>query len=194
VKLKITNISDTMPITVAEAKSQLNVSGSSQDTFIGEKVKAATRLVEQKLRMKIAETTIEQYEDSFPSSDELRLAFGPMSEASGTTVHYVKDTSTDDTTYTEWGTSNYNVDDAGVPGNIYPVYGETWPSDVKSVKNAVKVTYKCGYASADDVPDEIKDAVKLAVGFLFYNRGDEGHRQFNKAIDDLIQESVNYGL
>ena len=65
--------------------------------------------------------------------------------------------------------ANYDVDTDAEPARIKPAYGLSWPS-TRDVIQAVILTYKAGYASADDVPEDIKHAIKLLVGHWYVHR------------------------
>lgn len=63
---------------------------------------------------------------------------------------------------------------AGSPESpiVRPVYGESWPDDVRTQDDAVRIRYTAGYhiGSPDTVPEPIRSAIKLLVGHLFENR------------------------
>lgn len=57
-------------------------------------------------------------------------------------------------------------------GTIVPLYGETWPS-MRTVPDAVTVTFTCGYPLVDniaDVPADITHARLLLLGELYKQR------------------------
>lgn len=64
--------------------------------------------------------------------------------------------------------ADYVLDDVGEPTRIMPE-SEAWPA-TKCVMNAVRVQFKAGFGAAEDVPEEIKDALLLIVGNLYENR------------------------
>lgn len=63
----------------------------------------------------------------------------------------------------------YTVDMDREKARLRPAYGQIWP--VTRVElNAVRITYVAGYASAGAVPERIKQAMKLMIGWGFVNR------------------------
>jgi uncharacterized phiE125 gp8 family phage protein len=58
------------------------------------------------------------------------------------------------------------------PGRIVLAYGKSWPSTYDEIQ-AVQIRFVCGYATAADVPAEIKLAILLKVAQLYEHRGDE---------------------
>jgi len=67
--------------------------------------------------------------------------------------------------------AEYDVDITTEPGRIKPAYEKSWPS-IRTVMNAVTITYTAGYASKDAVPFDIKAAILLIIGHLYENRED----------------------
>ena len=81
--------------------------------------------------------------------------------------------------------SLYSLDKESEPARLNPVYGESWKT-TQTQNNAVTIEFTAGYADADSVPGAIKAAILLLVGFLYENRGDEGHRTIPKSIYHLV--------
>ena len=50
------------------------------------------------------------------------------------------------------------------------MYDKVWPTDYNTQIAIVKLRYQAGYASAADVPETIKLAIKMAAGYLYFNR------------------------
>lgn len=67
-------------------------------------------------------------------------------------------------------------------GRIIPIYGKRWPS-TRNQLNAVTARYEAGF---DEVPEQIKTAILLVVGFLYENREGQG--------DALDQDATIYNL
>jgi uncharacterized phiE125 gp8 family phage protein len=66
--------------------------------------------------------------------------------------------------------NDYIVDTNGIPGFIVPAAGEHFPYERLYPAGAVKIQYKAGYGDADDVPEEIKQAILLLTGDFYRNR------------------------
>jgi len=149
------------PITTAEAKSQLRIDSSDEDTLVDNYVTVARQTLETLTRRAFITQTITLKYDSFPS--RIRLPRPPS--ASVTSITYVD---TDGATQT-WDSANYVLDSQVEPASIQPAYDVDYPN-TRTQPNAVTVTYVAGYGSASDVPESIKLAVRLLVGTYYENR------------------------
>jgi uncharacterized phiE125 gp8 family phage protein len=158
---KITTAPTSEPVTVAEAKTQLRIDTSTDDTLIGTYITVARQSLEKLMRRAFITQTITLKYDKFPS-----VIYLPRPPAiSVTSIQYVD---TDGATQT-WGASNYDVDISSAPGNIQRAYNIDWP-DIRDQANAITIVYTAGYGAASDVPEEIKLAIKLLVGSFYENR------------------------
>lgn len=110
--------------------------------------------------------------DDFPCGDRpVKLPLAPLISVGSIT--YVD---ADGVTQT-LSTDVYAVDTASEPGLVYLKWGQSWPG-VRDQRNAVAVTYTCGYATTsspvvdygENVPTPIKQALKLIVGELYQRR------------------------
>jgi hypothetical protein len=59
--------------------------------------------------------------------------------------------------------------DWGDPARVEPLYGTSWPF-TRSQAGAVSITYTCGFGAPDDVPDLIRNYIRLRVGQYYENR------------------------
>tara|TARA_R100000458_G_C8228917_1_gene211186 strand:+ start:276 stop:896 length:621 start_codon:yes stop_codon:yes gene_type:complete len=192
-RFKVTTGPASEPISTAEAKTQLRIDGSSEDTLIGEYIKAARGLLERQMRRAFITQTITLKLDKFPTDDgkprkSLEQGFGgngtillPRSPAIAiTSVQYVD---TNGATQT-LSSSLYEVDTTSEPARLHPAYDEDWP-DTREIENAVTVTYTAGYGAASDVPEELRLAIRLLVGVYFEQR---------EAISTMNWQEVPLGL
>jgi hypothetical protein len=85
--------------------------------------------------------------------------------ASGIIKYY----GTDDTEYSLSGT-DYFVDTKSEPGRIVLGYGKCWPSSTLRPANGVCIIFIAGYGSAELVPENTKNAIRLIVGHLYEHR------------------------
>jgi len=157
----ITTAPSSTPISVAEAKTQIRVDTSDDDTIIGNYISAAVSLLERMTRRAFITQTITLKYDSFPS--EFRLPRAPAQSV--TSIQYVD---TDGATQT-WGAGNYSVDTSREPASIVPAYNIDYP-DTRPIPNAVTVVYVAGYGGSSDVPEEIRLMIRLLVGHFYENR------------------------
>jgi uncharacterized phiE125 gp8 family phage protein len=67
--------------------------------------------------------------------------------------------------------ADYLVDARGYRARISPVYGGTWPSTTLQPMAGVVVTFTAGYGNlATDVPQRIRNAIKMLAGHLYEHR------------------------
>jgi len=163
------------PVSLAEATAHLRVDFQDDDAYIRALIVAAREQCELRTRAAfIAQTHILNL-DHFPGAVlEEALIFGgdpiylPRSPVlSVTSVQYVDDQGT----LTVLPTAAYQTDIYSHTPRIKPAYGYTWPTTRAGVANAVTVTYQAGYGpDPDDVPEGIRQAIKILVGTWYENR------------------------
>ena len=153
------------PITTAQAKAQMRVDISDDDTLIERLIKAARVFVETNTRRGLIEQIVEIQLDEFPSDGALPLhVIAPL--ISVESVSYYDADDTDQTL----ASSSYYVDDVREPGAIYLAAGEFWPTTTAR-PDAVRVLVKIGYgATADTVPDDLVHAMFMLVAHWYENR------------------------
>ena len=149
------------PITTAEAKSQLRIDSSDEDTLVDNYITVARQTLETLMRRAFVTQTITLKYDSFPS--RIRLPRPPSTSV--TSITYVD---TDGATQT-WDSANYVLASQVEPASIQPAYDVDYPN-TRTQPNAVTVTYVAGYGSASDVPESIRLAIRLLVGSYYENR------------------------
>jgi uncharacterized phiE125 gp8 family phage protein len=150
------------PLTTAEAKAHLRVTGSTDDTLIDALVKAARQMAENELPRSLITQTWEKTLDEFP--DAIELPYPPIIVV--TSVKYYDGAGTQQTL----PSVAYALDAKSEPGWIVPAYGYDWP-ETREMANAVEVTYQAGYgANGGYVPPPIKQWILLMVGHLYENR------------------------
>ena len=153
-------------ITLAEIKEHLRLESNytAEDDLITSYIKAATSHAEKYFNRFFLDTTIAAYYDEFPS-DEFNLYKGQVSEL--TSITY-KDT--DSATQT-WDASKYDSDLHSIPARVKPTITEAFPDSDGSINN-ITLTYKVGWDSGANVPEDIKNAIKLIIARLYLVRED----------------------
>lgn len=152
------------PITATEFKTHQRISSSSEDTYIDALINAATAYLEEICNRKFVEQTWKLYLDEWPGGAEIELPYGKTSSV--TSVVY-KDDEGNSTTFSS---DSYNVDTDLIPGRIVIAYDESWPSDALFNMNPITITFTCGYGSANEVPEDIKLAIKMLAAHWYENR------------------------
>lgn len=167
------------PVTLAEAKLQLRVDGTDDDTLISSLISAARERCEQIIGRSIMPQTWEYVRDCFPICD-ISLMWPTL--ISVTSIKYIDAENNEITLPVE----QYLVDKDNEPGRVMIAPGFTWPSTA-SIPNAVRVRYQAGYADAGSVPAGIKSWIKLAVQAMYDGCGadnlDASMKQFDALLD-----------
>ena len=152
------------PIMVQDAKAHMRVETDEDDLLISRLITMARSRVEIITLRALITQTWELYMDKFPS-DEIELSRAPIQSL--TSIAYTK---TDGTAGT---VTSYQLDKSTEPARLSAAYGESWPA-TKNILNAVLITFVSGYGvKAEDVPEELKHAIKLIVA-EFYERREHG--------------------
>lgn len=150
------------PVSVAEAKSDLEVTHSDDDSDIALLITAARRAVEKGTRRALIEQTLEYSIDRFPS--EIILPRPPV--AAIVSIVYTDSDGADQ----PLDSSLYQVDLTSDRVRICPAFDESWP-ETRRQYSAVRVRYTAGYgAAATDVPADLRKAILLLVNHWYENR------------------------
>lgn len=165
-KYKVSVAPASEPLTATEVKNYLKVDTSADDDLITDIIAAARRQVEAYTSLALISQTIVQKWDALPpTSGALYLARGPLISLSSIT--YTDTAGASQTLSTDY----YLVDDYDVPAKVRLKYGQTWP-DTYNQDNVITATYTAGYADADSVPEDIKQAMLLLIADMYENRTD----------------------
>lgn len=158
---KLITAPSTEPVSLVEAKLQLRVTSTDDDTLITALIVAAREAAEYEMQRAIISQTSEKALDMFPDAIELPPT------ASITSVKYL-DSNGDEQTLSS---GSYTLDNASdsAPSWLTPAYGYSWPDTYLDV-NAVKVRYVAGWADANAAPKSIKQWILLNVGHWYANR------------------------
>ena len=129
-------------------------------------VAAAQAWAERWCARKLVSQTWKWFLDDWPCSDRLILPFGQL-----TSVTHVKYTDSADAQST-WASTNYAVSTARDPGVLALKYGQSWPSATLRTLDPIEIQFVCGWATAGDVPADIRNAILLLAGHLYEHRED----------------------
>lgn len=187
---KVTTAPTSEPVSLADAKTYLNVSTSLHDTLIANLVSAARVQYEFYTNTAVITQTITQVWDCRPHCFE--LAISPVTSVAvyykGTGLEYALtddngEIITDDNGnpilsddapadgYILWDASNYILDTISPLARVVKNPNASWPTTGNGI-NVWKIEYAAGYASAAAVPEDIVSSILLLVGFLYENRED----------------------
>lgn len=159
------------PVTLAEVKSHLNITTTSDDTLINLYITAARLQVENFTKRQLLPATFKRVMRDFPgSTGHIELPRAPLSTvATNVQVTYVNSTVAGSSS-TSLNATSFHVDFESTPGRIYPIYEGEWPTDALDVPHSLSIQYVSGYANSSFVPDEIKHWIKMRVGEMYEER------------------------
>jgi len=177
---KVIELPDSEPVTLEEAKTHLEVQGTSKDDYITALITTARKACETYAGLSFITQKRRVVLDRFPgcgyfsqSAKEIILPYGPVQSIESFTY-----TTSDKTEQELADGTDYFLDDHSGLARVLPMSdGEigSWPST--AVKpNAVVIDYICGFDSVsgdDDFPTQARQAILLQVGSMFENRQDE---------------------
>ncbi len=151
------------PVSLAEAKLFLRLSGEAEDEIVAALILGARLAVEQlSRRMLIAQTWRARF-DALPKSGLLVLPVAPLIEVEAVTV------ADGEGGAVTVPAGDYEVDRGGaVPRIAFAV-----PLRPGTRLGGIEVTFRAGYGeTATDVPEPLRQAVRLLLAHWFENRGD----------------------
>jgi uncharacterized phiE125 gp8 family phage protein len=164
-------------VSAADLRSHSRIDDTSEDNLLNELSDSAQEEAEAYTWRKFLEQTWEQYFDGF--ADPLFLRYPPLHSSGISSITYT-DTNGDTQTL---ATSVYEAGEVDGIAVVRRKYNQTWPS-TRGHEDVVKVTFICGWDTPADVPDRIKQAVRLHAAWYYRNREGEPHPQ---AFYDLLE-------
>lgn len=154
------------PLTAAEAQSWCRAGPHADLAELAALVTTARLLAEVGWSRQLLTATWRLTLPAFPCR-ALRVPLGPLQSV--TSVQYVDS----DGTLQTLSASRYEADSTVDPWVIQPAYGHAWPA-ARAVRQAVRITFTAGYGDApSDVPEPIRQALRIAVAWWYERRGDE---------------------
>lgn len=164
--LKLVTAPAVEPVSLAEAKTHCRVTATDDDAYLTALITVCRKYLEDVCNRSFITQTWDYYLDTFPPYVML-LPRGPLQ-----TVGYVKYTDTAGVLQT-LDPAQYVTDNKQEPGRVQPSYNiHQWPVVQPEALSGVQVRFDAGFGAAVDVPDEIKQAIKLMIGHLYENRED----------------------
>lgn len=165
-RLRVTSAPAVEPLSVADAKSHIEVYDTGKDSLIGSLITAARVYCEQIQNRAYITQTLELTLDDWPSNSGPIVLPMPRLQ-SVTSVKYTPDGGAE----TTLSPSLYIVDTKSEPGRIVLKTDEEWPSDDLQPVNGITIVYKAGYGdAAANVPATVIHAIKFLVGAWFEQR------------------------
>lgn len=152
----------TEPITLTEMRQHLGIAqaaDTARDAIISKRITAARIWVEKQTRISIITQTWGKYGAEFPTGDWFNSSTIQL-RSPLQSVAYVKYLDISGTVQT-LSPSLYLVD--LITNSIVPAYNTSWPVG-RIQLNAIDIEYVCGYDTANNVPETIKEAIRFIIG------------------------------
>ncbi len=187
--VKRTVVPTLRPVSVAEVKTHLHVTATSEDDNIAIYLDSAIAACENKLQTAIMDSRFALYANCFSSHISLEKNYVSA-------INTVKYYDTDGTLQTV-GSSNYSLQDFKVPNVLYFNDDYVFPN-TDTREFPVEVNFNAGFLSATGVIPNIRTAVFLEAGDRYENRQNEviGDRlvavMFNSTAEKLLNEECQW--
>lgn len=167
-KLKLITAPAIPAVSLADAKLQLRVDNTDDDTFITSLLNECINFVQEHCGIQLITATYEQYLDEFPSDNTFfYLKKNPVQNPI-TSIKYYDAAGVLQTLATD----QYWIDENNIPAKIMLRNSVTdFPDTEDERPNAVIVRFKAGYGDAvTSVPENIIRALKLLINTWYDNR------------------------
>lgn len=154
------------PLSLLDAKEHIREDLDEQDGIINALIQAARSYVEQRSwRALMTQTWDIRYDRFPPRSCALALPLPPLQSV--TSIQYV------DADGATQPFTDFQFDKTSERGRVAPTVGNEWP-EVGGSLGAVVIRIVAGYGDLrDDVPQPLRQAMKLLVGAFYEGREDE---------------------
>lgn len=149
------------PVTLAETKAHLRVIGADEDALITALIIAAREWVENFTGLILVEREVTEAFDGF--AHWMALNAWPIADDATVQLSYI------DTDGETVDIADHRLVAVKQPARLMPAFDSYWPSTY-STPGAVTATFTAGYASADAVPQSLKQAMLLLIGHWFNQR------------------------
>lgn len=177
------------PISLAEAKAQMRVEGSDEDTIIQRLIDAAVAFVDVQGALGFAMITQTWGQWVGPNPGTVMLSLGPVQSVSAIKYYDINGTLQTATL------ADFNV--FGTPNRITvsPKTGYAWPV-TQTRDDAIKIEYVIGYgATSASVPQTVRHALMMLVAHWYENRENELIGTISKTLpfgfDDILNIERN---
>ncbi len=173
------------PLSLAETKTYLKVTGTADDTLISQIITALRKSCEDWTGRALVTQTWTLWRDAFPHRQKDRLPHDgyfelPVDFADEAqrmisiprpplqSVTFLKTYNTGNQA-TTFDASKYFIDSASEPGRVVFNQSSSWPAGLRPA-NAVEIEFVAGYGDASTVPDALKQDMLLWIKLLVADR------------------------
>ena len=188
--LELTEAATTQVVTTAELKSQLRIDSSTEDTLLATYISAATQMAENYCNRHFITATYKLWFKELPSKFSLYYP-DVKYNFNGQNVDGLWYLNKDSQTYVNFGFLNWYSDTNENPVVInikeYPSSAQSFDKNEGDNNAPYYFKFQTGIGdAASDIPDSIKQAIKLIASDMYYFREDR-KRAFPMASEILLQ-------
>ena len=152
------------PVTLAEAKAQLRVDGSAEDTLILSLIITSRLHIEAAMGLALITQSWSNFIDAWPPGNELALPLRPVKGITAVKLYAA------DESVSTVPADTYLIDGAATPARLVRRGNLAWPKPSR-VANGIEIAFVAGYGSAAaDVPAPIRQAILLLVAHWHEHR------------------------
>lgn len=151
------------PVSLAECKSHLRITASTEDDYIHDLLDAAVAFTDGMGALGKAMVTQKWRQYFGPNPGSVRLAILPV-QAVTKIAYYDPDGNEQTATLTD-----FDVFGNGQATSVQPSAGKSWPT-TQDRPDAIWIEYESGYGDAADVPTPLKHAIKMLVAHWYEHR------------------------
>lgn len=155
-KLVLNTAASELPLRTDQVATWLRESNPQRFGVVEDLLKSAVATLQKEHWTQFCTATYDQYYDAWPA-ERFRLDKNPPG-----TVASVKYYDSDSTLQTI-SSSVWEQDIEDGWGIVRLAYDQSWPSDLRGHPNDIVINFTCGYGTAADVPEPIKQALKIWV-------------------------------
>jgi len=175
------------PLDLEGAKDQVSFTGTEKNAKLTSLIKEVTLEAEKMLGRKIITQTWKAFYAGWPD-EYFIIPFGQLQSV--THIKY-KDTDGDQTT---WSSADYIVDTDQDPGRVTLGYAKSWPSTTLYPSNPIEIQFVCGYGLAADVPEDLKNILKVCLERKFSRPGPNYDKYMESAWDLYLMNNRCLGV
>ena len=183
--LRIVTPPASYPVTLEEAKAQLRITDTSNDTIIQALIPAATKFC-QSLVQKVF--VVQTFEWVLPCwRDCMEIPIAPVIPGQIASIKYV-----------DWATqtqqtlapSDYTVQPKGPSVRIFPAFGKLWPLSFVHASEPIVIRFDAGFEDPSDLPGNVKAAILLMLRHL-YTMGETSMTVMSDTVFGVSQTQYN---